>query len=296
MSRPINPRLSPSRLSTPVGICLPLVFVAWLIQPHCAAYSQELAPEVITRMREVHRNFRGTPGTLALFGDSISVSLAFWAPLAYECRNVPPEMEHALSVVRKYLRPECWRSWRGPDYGNEGGRTIHWAHENVDRWLDRLQPETVVLMFGTNDLVHSDVDEYRQKLAAVVKRCLDRGTVVVLTTIPPRHGLEEKSAQFAQAARQVAAELKVPLIDYHAEILARRPNDWDGALPQFAGYDVYEVPTLIARDGVHPSNPQRFMGDFSAEALRCSGYGLRNYLTVLCYAQVIEQVFLPARR
>jgi lysophospholipase L1-like esterase len=147
-------------------------------------------------------------------------------------------------------------------------------------------------MFGTNDLTQLDVIEYREKLKSVLQRCLDNGTIPLVTTIPPRHGLEERASQFAQAAREVAQELRLPLIDYHAEILRRRPKDWDGALEAFRGYETYEVPTLIAGDGVHPSNPRRWMGDFSAEALRSSGYGLRNYLTVLRYAEVIEKVLL----
>jgi hypothetical protein len=53
-------------------------------------------------------------------------------------------------------------------------------------------------------------------------------------------------------------DLKVPLIDYQAEILKRRPNDWDATLAKFkdSAADVYQVPTLIAKDGVHPSNPK----------------------------------------
>lgn len=275
---------------------LGLVVLAIVDLLEIQALAQGMPPEVVENMRRVHERFGGQRGTLAFFGDSISVSLAFWAPLAYECRHVPPELDRAIKTIRQYLRPECWRSWRGADFGNEGGQTVRWAYENVDRWLERLRPETAVIMFGTNDLTHVDEKEYREKLASVVRRCLDRGTVVILTTIPPRHGFEEKSARFAELAREVARELRVPLVDYHAEILQRRPNDWDGALPQFAGYDVYEVPTLIARDGVHPSNPQKFMGDFSPEALSCSGYGLRNYLTALCYAEVIEKVLTSSAR
>ena len=85
-------------------------------------------------------------------------------------------------------------------------------------------------MFGTNDLRQCGVDEYRDRLRSVVRECLNQGTVVILSTIPPRHGMEEKAAAFADAAREVARELAVPLIDYHAEILKRRPGDWDGAI------------------------------------------------------------------
>ncbi|GIX01466.1 MAG: hypothetical protein KatS3mg112_0403 [Thermogutta sp.] len=252
-------------------------------------------PGWVESMREVHALFTGQPGTLALFGDSITVSLAFWAPLAYECRNVPPEMAHALAVVKEHMRPECWREWRGPEFGNEGRTTVRWAKQHIHEWLKKLNPETAIIMWGTNDLNDLSEDEYRNSLKEVVQQCLQNGTVVILTTIPPRHGREEKAARFAQIIREIADELGVPLIDYHAEILKRRPNDWDGASEAFRGYETYEVPTLISGDGVHPSNPQRFLGDFSPEALRCSGYGLRNYLTVLAYAEVIEKVLRPSK-
>jgi hypothetical protein len=88
------------------------------------------------------------------------------------------------------------------------------------------------------------------------------------------------------------------LINYFAEILKRRHEDWDGSLPKFKGSpgDEYQVPTLIARDGVHPSNPSRYANNFSEEALRTNGYALRNYLTLLTYAEVIEEVLRPAQK
>ena len=144
-------------------------------------------------------------------------------------------MEHAFRLVEAHLRPECWRDWKGPEFGNQGGRTIRWAEENVAAWLERLNPEVALVMFGTNDLRDLEVDEYRDRLRSVVRRCLDRGTVVILSTIPPRHGFAGKAAAFAEAARTIARELSVPLVDYHAEILKRRPNDWDGATDDFKG-------------------------------------------------------------
>lgn len=281
------------RLISPLLIGF-VVFIASAVNAP-AAGPGNLSPEVVDSLREVHSRFRGRPGTLALFGDSITVSLAFWAPLAYECRNVPPELDRAIQTIKSHMLPECWRDWRGPEYGNEGGMTIRWAYDNIDKWLKRLDPEVAVIMFGTNDLHELEDQEYREKLQFVVQRCLENGTIAILTTIPPRHGFSEKAARFAQIIREVATQARVPVIDYHAEILKRRPEDWDGTLPQFAGHEVYEVPTLISRDGVHPSNPQRFAGDFSPQALRSSGYALRNYLTALCYAEVIEKVLQTNR-
>jgi hypothetical protein len=197
-------------------------------------------------------------------------------------------MEWAYRLVEGRMCPECWRDWKGPEYGSEGGQTIRWAHENLGQWLKKLDPEVALIMFGTNDLHSLDVDEYRDKLRDVVRRCLDNGTVVILSTIPPRHGFVEKSRVFAQAARDVARELSVPLVDYHAEILGRRPDDWDGATDSFRGYRDYDVPTLLSRDGVHPSAPKRFSDDYSDEALKCHGYGLRTYLVLMKYAEVLE--------
>lgn len=260
--------------------------MAAYLGPQAACSGQEWVPA----MREVHGRFRGTPGTFAQFGDSITVTMAFWAPLRDARRNAPPEMARAFETVNRYMRPECWRQWKGPQYGSEGGTTVRWAEQHLDEWLKRLDPEVALVMFGTNDLHSSSLDEYRQGLGNVVRRCLDRGTVVILSTIPPRHGFEKKAADFAEAARQIARQWRVPLVDYHAEILRRRPNDWDGAGPAFAQYEGYDVPTLICRDGVHPSHPRKYQSDYSDEALRSCGYSLRNYLVLLAYAEVIEKV------
>lgn len=245
-------------------------------------------------MKRVHARFKGAPGTLALFGDSISVSLAFWAPLQWEPKGLDPAGARALQTVQKYMRPECWRQWRGPAYGNEGRMTVRWAHANVDRWLQKLNPEVAVILFGSNDVGELDAAEYETKMREVVRRCLTNGTIVVLTTMPPRSGRLDKSRQFAQIVRELARTEQVPLVDYFEAILQRRPNDWDGSLPQFKDTpgDEYQVPTLIARDGVHPSNPRQF-ADYSEASLRCNGYALRNYLTLLTYAAVIEHVLQP---
>ena len=248
-------------------------------------------PAWVAPMKEVHGRFKGTPGTLACFGDSITVTMAFWAPLQYEPKNMPDDMKAAHSLVKEYMKPECWSKWKGPSHGSNGGMTIRWADDNVGKWLKAHNPEVAVIMFGTNDLGGLDRKEFQSKTAAVVDRCLNNGTVVLLTTLPPRSGALEKAKDFAEAIREVAKEMKVPLIDYQAEILKRRPDDWDGALPKFKDVkgSEYEVPTLIARDGVHPSYPKAHQ-DYSADSLSKSGYSLRNYLTVVAYADVVKRV------
>jgi lysophospholipase L1-like esterase len=250
-------------------------------------------PEWVKPMREVHAKFTGKPGTLALFGDSITISMAYWAPLREVPKNMPDNMAHAHRTVKSHMNPECWDKWRGPAFGNNGSMTIRWADENVMTWLKAHNPEAAVIMFGTNDLFQVPIAEFEEKTARVVQRCLDNGSVVLLTTLPPASGRLDQSKEFAAAVRRVAKEKKVPLIDYQAEILMRRPEDWDGTLPQFKHIkDVYEVPTLISGDGIHPSNPKAHR-DFSKESLDTNGFLLRSSLTLQTYAEVIETVLAP---
>ena len=243
-------------------------------------------------MKAVHARFHGTKGTFAQFGDSITITMAFWAPLAGNPKEMNPAMTNAHQRVRAYMKADCWSKWKGAEFGNNGSMTIRWALDNVDQWLKKLDPEVTVVMFGSNDVGQMELAEYETKLREVVARCLSNGTIAIVTTMPPRSGRLDKARQFVEAARRVAREEKAPLIDYFGEILKRRPDDWDGSLPQFKTVpgDEYQVPTLIARDGVHPSNPKQYAGSYSEEALRQNGFSLRNYLTVLSYAEVIEKV------
>lgn len=249
-------------------------------------------------MAKVHARFKGKHGTFAHFGDSITDSLAFWTPLLYDPKGMSPEMTKARDLVMGYMDKDCWRGWKGPDFGNQSGRTIDWADENVAAWLKKLDPEVVLILFGTNDMRDGNAADYGRKLRSVVRRCLDNGSVVILTTPPPRSGMEAKSVQFAEAVRQVAAELRVPLIDFQSEVLKRRPDDWDGSLAKFkeaTREDGYQAPTLIAGDGIHPSSPAKF-GDYSEESLRSNGYALRNYLTLMKYAELVRTVLKPGEK
>jgi len=260
-----------------------------------AAEAQTAGPDDawVTPMKTVHQKFKGERGTYAQFGDSITVSRAFWFGLQYARKNASPEMNKAFELVKDYMFEDCW-DWRGPQYGNEGQMTIRWAHQNVDKWLKDLNPEVALMMFGTNDVGSLELKDYETKTREVVQKCLDNGTILILSTIPPKHGQAEQAAVFADAVRKIAREMKVPLTDYHAEILKRRPDDWDGAAKEFSQYRDYDVPTLISRDGVHPSNPQKYANDYSAEGLRSNGFGLRSYLALMKYAEVIEKA-LPKK-
>jgi len=243
-------------------------------------------------MKKVHARFTGQAGTFAHFGDSITVSMAFWASLFWDHKNMDAATQADFDLVKATMKEACWREWKGPRFGNEGSMTIRWAHENVDAWLKDLNPEAALLMFGTNDLGQLEAAEYEAKTREVVAKCLAGGTVVILSTIPPRHGQDEKGKAFAEILGRIARDMKVPLCDYYKAVTDRRPDDWDGCLDKFKGVpgDTYEVPTLISRDGIHPSNPKQWQGDYSAEGLKHNGFVLRNYVVLRSYAEVVRKV------
>ena len=246
-------------------------------------------------MRAAHARFRGISGTCAHFGDSLTVSQAYWAPLSHVRIHASPELEQAYDTAAARLVIECWRDWKGTRFGSQSGAGIAWAHENIGDWLKRLNPETAIILFGTNDVQLPDLQSYEDDLKYVLQRCLDNGTVPLLTTIPPRRDAQEQVEKLVAIQRELSRELHVPLIDLHAEILQRRPDDWDlGPLPADAAPDAdpHDVETLIAADGIHLSYPSRFRGNFSEESLNSNGYALRSAITLLAYADVVNQVFL----
>jgi lysophospholipase L1-like esterase len=252
------------------------------------------APAWVPAMREVHTRFTGKPGTFAQFGDSITVTLAYWAGLRWDHKNMDEPTARAYKLVDLYMLKECWDKWKGPEYGSQGSMTIRWADQNIDAWLKKTNPEVALIMFGTNDLGQVKIDEYEAKTRVVVDKCLKNGTIVILSTIPPRSGRLEQCKAYAAVVKKIAEEKKVPVIDFLDECLKRRTDDWDGT--KFKGEkDVYAVPTLISGDGVHPSNPKQWQGDYSDEGLKHNGFVLRNYLTLRMYAEVIETVLRPGK-
>jgi len=259
-----------------------------------------------TPMRYVHAEYQdhavpAMEGTIAQFGDSITVTQAYFQPLRYDHTNVAPADQTKLDWLQSYIHQPCW-DWYGSAYGSEGGTTVSWGLENMDGWLATLNPEVALIMWGTNDLYLGPTPpRYTDYLRLIVLKCKENGTVPILFTIPPKSPLLSNSdtEPWVTAIRQVAAEQRVPLVDFHQEIITRRPHDppndtWDGHDPMWSGYSGYEVPTLMACDGIHPSNWSPGRRNFDeTEGLNKNGYTLRNYLTLQMLYDVYEEVLAP---
>jgi lysophospholipase L1-like esterase len=242
----------------------------------------ERAPAWVDAMKKVHERFGGAAGYVAQFGDSITYSMAFWSPLGWG--NPDAYLTHDDGLP-KTPRDTRWRDVirgtrdKGPEYANYSGWRVPQLVEAVDGVLTREKPEMAIIMIGTNDIAGQNVPaDYGRQLELVVRKCLDAGCIPILNTIPPRRDREEAVGQANERIREIAQRCQVPLVDYHAEILARRPQrTWDG--------------TLISEDGVHPT-----AGDtqvYSEQNLQNSGYALRNWLNFLMVREVYFRVLHP---
>ncbi len=273
--------------------CIPLI--VFLICIPCLNAADK--PAWVDAMKTVNKKFTGEKGTFAHFGDSITITMAFWCTLQGKIHKSSPEMDKALANVKGYMQKKCWRDWKGPQYGNNGGKTITWAVKNIDTWLKEMNPEVALIMFGTNDIRPKkiNVEQYKKNYKIVVEKCLANGTIPIIQSIPPFHGREENAKAYSDAQRELAKELNVPFSDYYAESIKRRPDDWSGKHEKFSEYHADkklrgQVPTIISVDGVHPAYPKKYRGDFSEEGLKSSGYNLRSYLTLMSYNDVLANV------
>ena len=140
-----------------------------------------------------------------------------------------------------------------------------------------------VLMLGTNDFTGSrTVPAFIADLTTIINTLEGMHIAVVLSTIPPRFipggppTVQDVTA-YNTAIRSLAQSIGLPLIDYYAEILARRPGTtWEN--------------TLISSDGIHPTGAAASADPYSpgGNALTHQtgtnatndGYLLRSWLTM----------------
>lgn len=226
-------------------------------------------------MADIHKNFKGKKGTVALYGDSITYVERFWTPIkdgVVNCKDID------VQKLVKYIEPECWK-WKGEKNGNVIGWSVRNGLQVIDKVLPKHNPEVAIVMFGTNDIERGTVKDRKfiEEMSTVIQKCLDNGTVVILSTIPPRRNWQEKVKEFNEAIKTVAKNLNIPLIDFYEEVMKRRPNDWDGTL-------------ISDKDGCHPTWDNQKGNDFSEESLKSNGYILRNYITLKKYDEVYEKI------
>lgn len=239
-------------------------------------------PAWVEPMRKVYAGFDGRAGYVAQFGDSITYSMAFWSPMSWDD---PAKYLVEADGLPKTPAKGRWRDVvlgardKGTKFANYSGWTVRNLIASVDEVLEREKPEMAIIMIGTNDISGGSVPKsYEKDLETVVEKCLAAHCIPILNTIPPARDRDEAVEGVNAIVRRLAKQRKIPLVDYHAEIVARRP---DGTWQD----------TLISKDGVHPSGGRT--NDYSPENLRSCGYALRNWLNFLAVREVHFRVLHP---
>jgi lysophospholipase L1-like esterase len=225
-------------------------------------------------MKAVNAGFDGNPGYVAQFGDSITYSMAFWTPVGWmepdsfltEDDGLPKRPEKRWRDTLKGFRA------KGGEHGNYSKWTVRDLLKTVPTVLEREKPELVIVMIGTNDTrPDGPPEDYGENLRKLMRLIMDAHCVPILNTIPPKRNQADGVEKTNNIIREVAAELKLPLVDYHAEILKRQPGEaWLG--------------TLVSDDGVHPSGGD--VGNFSPGNLAKCGYALRTWVNFLAVREI----------
>lgn len=241
----------------------------------------ELPAETIATTEKVHEGFKGTPGYVAQFGDSITFSMAFWSVMDWTDPDKFLTEDDGLPTTPKdapWKKTIIGARDKGPDFANQSGWTTAQLAKAVGPAIARTKPEVAIIMIGTNDIRNSKVPaSYRADLEFIVNACLTAHCIPILNTIPPRLGRNKEVEAANVIIREIAAEKHIPLVDYHAHIMQLRPLDtWQG--------------TLISEDGVHPTAGKT--NDYSPANLAISGYALRNWINFIAYRQLYFKVLI----
>ena len=245
-------------------------------------------------MREVAAAFAGTPDVVRHMGDSITFASPYtaWARAGHgksptdtavlrwsHCGEENDLDGWYLAHVETGLGGSHTAAGgvRADQYLAGGFKGL----ASLDGIVGKYDPQIAVLMLGTNDAwTGRPVGDYARDMDAIVGRLLENGTVVILSTIPPLIDNLKLAEEYNDALWRIAEARRLPVIDFHREILARRPGmSWDGTL-------------MVKGDG-HPTADRAGVTSTSeptAANLRESGYLLRGWLSVRKLAEVKQRV------
>jgi hypothetical protein len=249
-------------------------------------------------MRKVAARFTGTQGVVLHIGDSITYANPYgaWA------RSGAGKTASDTQVLKWMHAGENNNldGWylaafdvpdRGGSYTAVSGMRLDQALAGgfhglppMSEIIKKYNPQVVILMLGTNDASASrPVAAYKADLEKAVNLILANNTILVLSTIPPHCNKPELAREYNKVIIETARKYKLPLIDYGGEILARRPDDWNG--------------TLLGKNDVHPTASAGDVNAGSAPTpvnLGKVGYLLRGWLSVQKIKDVKARAIDPA--
>lgn len=246
-------------------------------------------------MKEVSQRFDGTEGVVLHLGDSITFAAPYTA-WARHGKGKTPEDEailkwshcgkrneldgwylasHEVSDLSSYTAASGIRADQYLAGGFKGLLPL-------DDIVKKYNPQIAIVMLGTNDAWQGrPANEFASDMNRLLRRLLENGTVPVLSTIPPMIPAPELGDQYNAELWKLAEHHKLPLIDFHGEIVGRRPDgSWNGAI-----LNKDDPHPTASRVGVTPESEP------TEENLRESGYLLRGWLSVRKLAEVKSRVW-----
>jgi hypothetical protein len=244
-------------------------------------------------MKKVASKFKGREGVVLHIGDSITYANQYSGWARYGAGKTAEEKAACdwMHVGKDDDTDGYWlcrvdRPGNRSETAVSGIKSYEWlagGKSGIPPLADvvkKYAPQMVVVMLGTNDATEGRAPAaLKADMLKVVDTILAANAIPILSSIPPYKGKDEVVKSYNAALLEVRKERKLPFIDYHAEIVRRRPNDWLGS--------------LISNDGVHPTGDNAGAGPGSepTEAnLARSGYLLRGVLSVRKIAEVKARV------
>lgn len=231
----------------------------------------DLTPEVVENLQALHAKSSGKVDAFIKVGDSITYSTSFLDCFA---STSVAEEQPELEETRTFFSPSSWsRRSVASKVGWHTYEPLQGDPSKLATEIATMQPSFAVIMLGTNDLYEGVQTSYFKDLSRLVKAVTDLGIVPILSTIPPIRNATQNAVvpKLNLIVRKVAAEAKVPLMDFHATLVD---------LPRYG----------LSNDGIHPAAASSGACSFSSSALR-AGYNQRNLLTLTALDRTRRAVF-----
>ncbi len=109
------------------------------------------------------------------------------------------------------------------------GHTTANGLSRIERDVLKHQPDLVTVMFGLNDMTRVPLDQYKENLRTIVKKCRGVGAEVLLCTpnavITTSSRPATKLVKYCDVVNEVAKEMQVPVCDSHQELNEFRAQD-----------------------------------------------------------------------
>lgn len=211
----------------------------------------------------------GNARVFAKVGDSITVDAAFFACFAGTSIDFAGRAD--LADAHSYFAA-----------GNAGGSSpfsrtslsairgvttqgiLSGSPSPLSRELTAIDPQFAVIMLGTNDIrAGRTYDAFGADLWTIIDQTIASGAIPILSTMPPNNADSTADARIPRAnaiVRAIAQGRRVPLIDYHRELL---PLSSRG----------------ISSDGIHPSVSPSGACQLGSAGLQY-GYNVRNLVSL----------------